>query len=96
VSASIWDKPGPLNDAEWEGVRIHACMGPSPGDLQPDLVTVEPGGAVIHGIDEFVAYGKGFAELSSTPATRCLRSTVQGNRAVVERTYKGTHTGPLA
>jgi len=24
VSAAVWDKPGPLNDSEWEGVRLHA------------------------------------------------------------------------
>ena len=23
ISAAIWDKPGPLNDAEWESVRLH-------------------------------------------------------------------------
>jgi response regulator RpfG family c-di-GMP phosphodiesterase len=23
VSAAIWDKPGPLNDSEWEAVRLH-------------------------------------------------------------------------
>jgi HD-GYP domain-containing protein (c-di-GMP phosphodiesterase class II) len=23
VSAAIWDKPGPLNDSEWESVRLH-------------------------------------------------------------------------
>ena len=27
VSASIWDKPGPLSDAEWEAVRLHAYHG---------------------------------------------------------------------
>jgi HD-GYP domain-containing protein (c-di-GMP phosphodiesterase class II) len=24
VTASIWDKPGPLSDGEWEKVRLHA------------------------------------------------------------------------
>jgi HD-GYP domain-containing protein (c-di-GMP phosphodiesterase class II) len=24
VSAAVWDKPGPLNDSEWEAVRLHA------------------------------------------------------------------------
>ncbi|HZS15480.1 MAG TPA: HD domain-containing phosphohydrolase [Candidatus Dormibacteraeota bacterium] len=24
VSASVWDKPGPLSDGEWESVRLHA------------------------------------------------------------------------
>jgi HD-GYP domain-containing protein (c-di-GMP phosphodiesterase class II) len=24
VTTSIWDKPGPLNDAEWESVRLHS------------------------------------------------------------------------
>ena len=23
VSAAVWDKPGPLNDSEWEKVRLH-------------------------------------------------------------------------
>jgi len=27
VSTSIWDKPGPLSDAEWEAVRLHAYHG---------------------------------------------------------------------
>ena len=27
VSASIWDRPGPLSDAEWEAVRLHAYHG---------------------------------------------------------------------
>jgi len=25
VSAAIWDKSGPLNDSEWEAVRLHPC-----------------------------------------------------------------------
>jgi len=24
VSTAVWDKPGPLSDSEWEGVRLHA------------------------------------------------------------------------
>lgn len=24
VSTAVWDKPGPLNDAEWESVRLHS------------------------------------------------------------------------
>jgi HD-GYP domain-containing protein (c-di-GMP phosphodiesterase class II) len=27
VSAAVWDKPGPLNDEEWERVRMHAYSG---------------------------------------------------------------------
>jgi HD-GYP domain-containing protein (c-di-GMP phosphodiesterase class II) len=27
VSSSVWDKPGPLTDAEWETVRLHAYHG---------------------------------------------------------------------
>jgi len=27
VSSSVWDKPGPLSDAEWESVRLHAYHG---------------------------------------------------------------------
>ncbi len=27
VSAGVWDKPGPLTDAEWEKVRLHPYLG---------------------------------------------------------------------
>lgn len=27
VSASVWDKPGPLDDSEWERVRMHTYVG---------------------------------------------------------------------
>jgi HD-GYP domain-containing protein (c-di-GMP phosphodiesterase class II) len=27
VSAGVWDKPGPLSDAEWERVRMHTYLG---------------------------------------------------------------------
>lgn len=68
----------------------------APEIYSPDLVTVEPGGHVIHGIDDFLAYGKGFAEAFPDSRNEVLAITVEGNRAVVEGTYKGTHTGPLA
>lgn len=68
----------------------------APEIYSPDLVTVEPGAGVIHGIDGFLAYGKGFAAAFPDSRLEVLAITVQGNRAVVEGTYKGTHTGPLA
>jgi steroid delta-isomerase-like uncharacterized protein len=76
-----------FNDRAWQR---------APEIYSPDLVTVEPGGQVIHGIDDFLAYGKGFAEAFPDSRNEVLAITVQGNRAVVEGTYKGTHTGPLA
>jgi predicted ester cyclase len=59
-------------------------------------VTEEPGAVILHGVDRFIAHGKGLAEAFPDSRLEVLGSTVQGNRAVVEGTYNGTQTGPLA
>ena len=76
-----------FNDRAWHrGAEIYS----------PDLVTEEPGGIVIHGIDAFLAYAKTLSDAFPDSRIEVLGITVEGNRAVVEGTLRGTHTGPLA
>ena len=61
----------------------------------PDLVTVVPGGGTIKGIDAFVEFGKAFARAFPDARLEVSAVTVEGNRAVVEGVFAGTHRGPM-
>jgi steroid delta-isomerase-like uncharacterized protein len=68
----------------------------APQIYAPDIVSVQPGGTTIEGIDALVGFGQGFA--TAFPDSRHeVRSILEsGNIAVAEVTYIGTHTGPMA
>jgi predicted ester cyclase len=67
----------------------------APQIYAPDIAVVEPNGA-LHGIDAFVGMSQGFA--SAFPDSRMEATIViaSGDHAVIEGSYSGTHTGPLA
>ena len=61
----------------------------------PDVVTIEPGAGTMHGIETFIGFAQGFA--AAFPDSRLVVRTLtaDGNRAVVEGVYTGTHTAPM-
>jgi len=68
----------------------------APQIYAPDIVSVQPGGTTIEGLDAFVAFGRGFAT-AFPDSHHEVRSIIEsGNVAVAEVTFTGTHTGPLA
>jgi steroid delta-isomerase-like uncharacterized protein len=68
----------------------------APQIYAPDVVSVQPGGTVIEGIDAMLAFGQGFATAFPDSHHEVRSITESGNIAVAEVTFTGTHTGPLA
>jgi HD-GYP domain-containing protein (c-di-GMP phosphodiesterase class II) len=48
VSASIWDKPGPLTDLEWERIRMHTYVGERILSRAPGLTTISDVATLAH------------------------------------------------
>jgi HD-GYP domain-containing protein (c-di-GMP phosphodiesterase class II) len=69
VSTGIWDKPGPLSDAEWERVRLHSYYTDRIVSRCPPLAAVAAVAALHHERADGTGYHKGVAGRSvSRPA----------------------------
>jgi predicted ester cyclase len=78
--------------------------GVSEGDLDlaasvftPDVVSIDPGAGRMEGIDAFRGYGETFLRAFPDGRLRADRIVAETDSSiVVEGTFSGTHTGPLA
>lgn len=75
-----------FNDRAWD--RASAT-------LSPDVASTAPGVGTITGIEPFLAFSRGWVVGLPDSRLEAETITVEGNRAVVEGRYTGTHTGPL-
>jgi hypothetical protein len=61
-----------------------------------DVVTVESAGREMRGVDAFVGYLRVFNTAVPGAKLNAVRAIDSGDTVVIEGTYTGTHTGPLA
>lgn len=61
-----------------------------------DVVTVEPAGGEIRGIDAFAGYLGVFGRAVPDAKLNVVRAVESGDMVAIEGTFTGTHTGPLA
>jgi steroid delta-isomerase-like uncharacterized protein len=73
------------------------------GDLEgaresfdPDVVTVEPSGGEMRGLDAFAGYLAVFMRAVPDAKLNLVRAVESGDTVAIEGTYTGTFTGPLA
>jgi HD-GYP domain-containing protein (c-di-GMP phosphodiesterase class II) len=72
VSTSLWDKPGPLADAEWEAVRLHPYHGERCLARSAFLAQLGAIGAADHERSDGSGYPKGLAGPALSPVARLL------------------------
>lgn len=76
-----------MNDGEWERTAEL---------FRDDVVSEMPGGPPMRGIKAFLGYGRIFATAFPDIQMRVRSAVESGAHIVVEGTFAGTHTGPLA
>ncbi len=64
--------------------------------LAPDVVTIHPGAPPLHGIEAFVDFARAFHVGFPDARLESRLIVAEGDRAMVEGAYIGTHTGPMA
>lgn len=72
VPNTIWDKPGPLTDAEWERVRLHAYYTERMLSRPPVLASLAAIAALHHERLDGSGYHRGLPGLSLGPSARIL------------------------
>jgi len=107
VPNGIWDKPGPLNAAEWERVRLHAyqserILARSPllapyaaivghHHERPDGSGYHRGGTTAPREARLLAAADAFAALTEERAHRPARGEEQATRVLLEEARAGRH-----
>ena len=88
---------------EARGVVEHFYAAFNRGDLKgarqsfdQNVVTVEPSGGEMRGLDAFAAYLAVFMRAVPDAKLNLVRAVESGETVVIEGTYTGTFTGPLA
>jgi predicted ester cyclase len=76
-----------MNDGQWERTAEL---------FRDDVVSELPGGPPMHGIEAFLGYGRIFATAFPDIHMQVRSAVESGDHIVVEGTFAGTHTGPLA
>ncbi len=84
VSTGIWDKPGPLSDAEWERVRLHSYYTDRIVSRCPPLAAVGTTAALHHERADGSGYHKGLAGRAVSSAAAIL-AAADVHHALVER-----------
>ncbi|HWH45970.1 MAG TPA: HD domain-containing phosphohydrolase [Thermoleophilaceae bacterium] len=84
VSATIWDKPGPLSPGEWERVRLHTYFTERMLARPPVLAAIGELAAAHHERMDGSGYHRGLAG-SAVPAAARLLAAADVHRAVQER-----------
>jgi HD-GYP domain-containing protein (c-di-GMP phosphodiesterase class II) len=96
VSASIWDKPGPLTAAEFERVRLHAYYTERMLSGPPPLARLGSIAAAHHERLDGSGYHRGLAG-SAIAATAQLLAAADAYHAMCEpRAYRPAHTAKEA
>lgn len=78
---------GDMNDGQWERTAEL---------FRDDVVSELPGSPPLRGIEPFLAYGRVFATAFPDIDMQVRSAVESGDHIVVEGTFAGTHTGPLA
>ncbi len=73
-----------------------ADMDAMPGLFEWDVVTVEPAGGEMRGVDAFAGSLRIFNRAAPDAKLKVVRAIESGDTVVIEGTYTGTHRGPLA
>lgn len=96
ISNSIWGKPGPLSEGEWERVRLHPYYTERVLARAPALAQLGTLAALHHERLDGAGYHRGLAGRALSPAARLLAAADVYHALTEPRPHRPAHTAEAA